>query len=236
MRKISALLLLAALPTAAQAQVAPITQTISGTRLDIVVRGESRVVPDIAIISAGVVTNASDAATAMRENAQRMARVIAALAKVGIANRDVQTQSISLQPQYRYQENMPPVITGYQASNNLTIRFRDIGKAGQILDLLVQQGVNQINGPTLTIDQPEAAMDQARMAAVRTLQQRAQLYARATGLRVKRIVILSEAQDFGSPVPVATMARAEMAGDASTKVAAGEQMIGVTLSAVFELE
>ncbi len=236
MRNLIALVIATALPVAAQAQIQPVSQIISGTRLDISVRGESRVVPDIAIISAGVVTNAPDAATAMRDNAQRMARVIAALARVGISNRDVQTQSINLQPQYRYQENLPPVITGYQATNNLTIRFKDISKAGQILDLLVQQGVNQINGPTLTLDQPEAALDQARAAAVRTLQQRAQLYAKATGLRVKRIVILSEAQDYGGPVPVSTMARAEMASDASTKVSAGEQTISVTLSAVFELE
>ena len=179
------------LPLAAHAQVAMAPQ-ISGTRLDVTARGDVRRVPDVAIISAGVVTQAADAATAMRDNAARMARVIAALKKAGVADRDVSTSSIALSPQYRYVENQTPVITGYQASNQLTIRFRDIAKSGAILDVLVKEGANQINGPTLTIDKPEAAQDEARIAAVKQARARADLYARATGLKVKRIISISE--------------------------------------------
>lgn len=238
MKPFAALLLAAAAiaaPMAAEAQVTA-TQTITGTRLDLSARGESRVVPDIAIISAGVTTQAVDAATAMRDNADRMARVISALKKAGVADKDIQTQSVNLSPQYRYANNEAPVITGYQANNTLNIRFRDIGKSGSILDVLVKEGANQINGPSLTVDKPEAAQDAARIDALKVLQARAALYAKGLGMSVKRIVSLSESVDYGGgPVPMVAMARMEGA-DAKTSIQPGEQAIGVTLNAVFELQ
>lgn len=222
--------------TMAEAQE-PTQRVITGTRLDLSARGESRVVPDIAVISAGVVTQSADASTAMRENAARMARVMAALKRAGLAEKDIQTQSISLSPQYRYANNETPVITGYQASNQLSVRFRDIGKSGAVLDVLVKEGSNQINGPNLTVDSPEAAQDSARLAAMKTLQERAALYAKAAGLKVKRVISLSESVDYGGgPAPM--MVRATMADSAEAKssISAGEQAIGVTVNAVFELE
>jgi uncharacterized protein len=220
----------------ADAQSSVTGPVISGTRLDITAHGESHVVPDIAVISAGVVTQSTDAATAMRDNAGRMSRVIAALKSAGIAEKDISTASISLSPQYRYQDNQIPVITGYQASNQLTIRFRDIGKSGAVLDALVKQGSNQINGPSLTIDKPEAAQDAARLDAIKAARTRADLYAKAAGMAVKRIVAISEAgDDGGRPVPMMAMGMAR-AKDASTEVMPGEQSVGVTVSVVFELQ
>ncbi len=224
-------------PVMAEAQITPPTQIIAGTRLDVQARGESRVVPDIAVISAGVITEAADAATAMRDNAARMSRAMAALKKAGVADKDIQTQSVSLSPQYRYVENKPPVITGYQASNQLSIRFRDIGKSGDILDVLVKEGINQINGPNLTVDKPEAAQDAARLSALKILQARAALYAKATGMTVKRIVSISESVDYsGGPVPMMMARGMADSAESKTSIAPGEQSIGVTLSAVFELQ
>lgn len=221
-------------PVTAQTINVPV-QTISGTRLDIVARGEVTRVPDLATISAGVVTQAVTADAAMRDNATRMAAVLAALKKAGIADRDVATASISLNPQYRYAENQPPEITGYQAANTVTIRFRDVAKAGNVLDTLVKQGANQINGPTLSIEKPQTALDEARTAAIKDARARAELYAKAAGLRVKRILSISESADFSPPRPV-FMARAEVAQQADSKVMAGEQDVGVTVNVSFELE
>src|SRR6476469_3332188 len=179
------------------------TAPIAGTRLEISARGEVKRVPDIATISAGVMTQAADARTAMSDNAARMARVIAALRKAGGAERDLSTAQISLSPQYRYTDNQSPVITGYQASNSVSVRFRDIANSGQILDALVAQGANQINGPALSIDKPEAALDEARLSAMAAARQRADLYARAAGLSVRRIVAISEnADEPVRPYPV----------------------------------
>jgi uncharacterized protein len=232
---LSALAAIASLPSMADAQQTP--PPMSGTRLDVSAHGEVKRVPDVAVISAGVVTQSANAATAMQENATRMARVIAALKRAGVADKDVTTSSISLSPQYRYNENQPPVITGYQASNQVNVRFRDIGKSGAVLDVLVKEGANQINGPSLVIDKPEAAQDEARIDAIKSARARADLYAAATGLKVKRIVSISESEGYsGGPVPM--MARGMMADSAmaKTEVMPGEQTVGVNLSVVFELQ
>lgn len=231
---LAAPLLAAALPAFAQTPIAVPVMPMAGTQLDIVARGESTRVPDVATISAGVVTQAADAAAAMRANAERMDRVIAALRSAGVAERDIQTATISLSPQYRYQENQPPVITGYQASNSVSIRFRDIERSGAILDTLVAQGANQIDGPHLSIDEPKAAMDEARIDAMRIARERAELYAKAAGLGVARIVAISETVEMGPPMPMPVM-RMQAADGAESKVLAGEQTVGVTLSVRFEL-
>lgn len=233
----ASLLALATVPAAAAAQIQTVpVQAISGTRLDVAATGEVNRVPDLALISAGVVTRAATATQAIRQNAEQMERVIAALRRAGIAERDIQTSSINLNPEYRYAENQPPVLTGYQASNQVSIRFRDIEETGAILDALVAQGANQINGPSLTIDRPEAALDEARREALKVAQARAELYARATGKRVVRILSISESGNVPPPYPMPFAARAVAEQDASTRIVPGEQTLTVTLSVSFELQ
>jgi uncharacterized protein YggE len=216
--------------------IAAETAPIVGTALDISASGEVTRDPDIATISAGVVTQSPTAAAAMADNARRMAAAITALRKAGVADRDIRTATLSLQPQYRYADNQPPVITGYQASNTLSVVFHDITKAGPFLDLLVGQGVNQISGPDFSVEHPEAALDEARTDALKTARARADLYAKAAGLSVKRIVQISET---GADMPqpprpmVYAMARMEKA---PTQIEPGEQKLGITLQVRFELQ
>ena len=225
----------AALPAAAAAQQVQVPP-IHGTRLDISASGETSRVPDVAIISAGVVTRSATASGAIGENSARMERVIAALKAAGVADRDIQTSSINLNPEYRYVENQPPRLVGYTASNSVNIRFRDIRNSGKILDALVAEGANQINGPTLTIDKPEAALDEARMNAVANGRARAELYARALGRRVVRVVSVSESGGFYPPPPMPMAERAMAVSAADTKIVPGEQKLQVTLAMVFELQ
>lgn len=227
-------LTLATVSASAQ-ETRPMMVPIDGTVLEISADGTSTRVPDLAVIQAGVVTQAATAGDAMRQNSTRMATVLAALRRAGIAERDIQTSSISLSPQYRYAQNEPPVITGYQASNQVTVRFRDIAKSGTILDALVSQGANNISGPNLTIDKPEAALDEARTAAVATARARAELYAKAAGLRVDRILSISESGAMPVPPRPMMMARMEAASDA-TQVVAGESELSVSLSVRFVLK
>lgn len=236
MNKTLGLAMMAAATLSPAAASAEITQTpISGTRLDVTARGDVLRVPDIAIISAGVTTNAADAAIAMQGNAARMSRVLAALKKAGVEDKDITTSSINLSPQYRYVENQSPVIVGYQASNQVTVRFRDIARSGSILDVLVKEGANQINGPTLTIDKPEAAQDEARMAAIKAARARASLYASALGMKIARIVSITESEGYsGGPMPV--MAMRAMDAAAKTEIMPGEQSVSVNVSVVFELQ
>ncbi|MBX3560390.1 MAG: SIMPL domain-containing protein [Sphingomonas sp.] len=232
----ASLLAVAAVPVAvpASAQDAA-ARPIAGTRLDVVATGEVRRVPDIVTISAGVVTQAPSAVEAIRQNATRMASVRRALERAGIAARDIQTSNVSLHPEYRYQENQPPQLVGYRASNQVNVRFRDIAASGRILDALVAEGANQINGPILGIDRPEAALDEARTAAIANARARADLYARALGMRVVRILVVSEGG--GTQMPPAPVLRMQAADAAeSTRIEPGEQVLSVSLTVSFELE
>ena len=224
------------LSTAAGAQQSTINQTIAGTRLDINSSGEVTRVPDVAIITAGVVSRSSTATGALEDSATRMSRVLAALKRAGVEERDVQTSNVSLNPEYRYENNQPPQLVGYTASNNVTVRFRDIRNSGRILDALVREGANQINGPTLVVDKPEAALDEARAKAIATGRARAELYARALGLRVVRVVSVNENGGYSVPPPVPIYARAEMAQAADTKIVPGEQKLQVNVAMTFELQ
>jgi uncharacterized protein YggE len=220
-------------PALAQ-QAPPVALPLDGTLLEVVAEGKTTRVPDVATIRAGVVTQGANAAEALRQNADRMAGVLAALERAGVARRDVQTASISLQPQYRYGENVPPVITGYQASNSVAVRFRDIARSGAILDALVKEGANQIDGPSLAIDQPEAALDEARTDAVRRARARAQVYAAAAGLRVERILSIGEGSTPGAYPPMPVLQRMEAKAD--TAILPGEQDVGVTVTVRFLLK
>jgi uncharacterized protein YggE len=232
MRHFAVPLILATLASApALAQSAPAVPILpDATVLDVVATGEVSRVPDVATLRAGVVTQALTAADASAENATRMSRVLAALRAAGIAPRDMATASVTLSPQYRYADNQPPAITGYQATNTVSITFRDIAKSGAALDALVKAGANQIDGPQLSIDRPDAALDEARVDAIKRARARADLYARAAGLRVDRIVSIGEQGENpgDQPRPPVLYARAAKA-DATTEVLAGATEVSATV-------
>ena len=138
MRILATAMVLATAPLAALSLVsAPAAAQVAtpiiadGTILDVSAEGRSTRVPDVATIRAGVVTQAATAAEALADNATRMAAVLDALKRAGVAPRDTRTANVSLSPQYRYADNQPPAVTGYQANNSVAIRFRDIAKAGR---------------------------------------------------------------------------------------------------------
>ena len=224
-----ALLLMAGFAGTAAAQQA------DGTLLSVTAQAEASRVPDVATLSAGVVTQSADANTAMRDNAAQMDKVMAAIRKAGIAERDIQTSGINVHPQYRYAENQPPTITGYQASNTVSLKVRDIGKLGQVLDALVASGANQVNGPGFEIDKPEAVYDEARREALKLAQARARMYASELGLRVRRIVSIDEGGGFHQPPPMPMMAMARQEKAYDTAVSPGETTLTANLSVVFEL-
>lgn len=228
---------LALAPAAALAQAADAPLMVAGTLLDVSAEGRTTRVPDVATIRTGVVAQAPTAAGALVDQASRVARVLAALKKAGVADRDVATATVGLSPQYRYQDGQPPQITGYQASNTVSVRFRDVKRAGSILDALVASGANQIDGPDLSIDQPEAALDEARLDAMKRARTRAELYAKAAALRVVRIVSIGEGPaNDGGPRPPILYARAMSAEKAdATQIAAGEKDVTVTVNVRFLL-
>ena len=232
-----ALSLAIAVPMTANAQTSPDIAIASpqGTLLSVSASADATRVPDVATISTGVVTQAADANAAMRANAVQMDKVMAAIRAAGIAERDIQTSGINLNPQYKYVENQPPSIVGYQASNNVNVKVRDLSRLGKVLDAFVANGANQINGPSFEVDKPDEAYDEARLAALKKARARADTYAAALGLNVRRIVSISEGgASFPRPMPMMrAMAMDSMAKE--TSVSPGEASLSVSIDVVFEL-
>jgi len=227
--------------TPAASAAAPEPAASAGTQstlLSVTADGESRQVPDVVRISAGVSNRAQDANTALAENSGKMNRVAAAIRAAGVAERDVQTARISIQPHYRYPRDGEPVFTGYQASNSVTVKLRDVARLGDLLDALVAGGANQIDGPYFEVDQPQAGYDRARLSALASARERAQQYAAALGLRVRRIVSVDEGGGFRQMQHNLRMAMAEPSPvilDAAPPVSPGETTLRARLSVVFEL-
>lgn len=232
------LALTAAQAPAALAQAAPpVADTMfRATTLNLAAFGEVKVAPDMATINLGVMTEAPTARAAMQANAAQMNKVMAALKKAGLADRDIQTSQLNLSPQYRYEQNEAPKLVGYQASNQVTLTVRDLGRLGQVVDATVAAGANQVHGISFGLNDPAEAENAARRAAVKALEAKAALYAEATGHRIVRLVSLSEAGGYAAPppMPVAMFARAE-AADMSTKVAPGELKVRIDISGLYEV-
>ncbi|CAN5290398.1 SIMPL domain-containing protein [soil metagenome] len=205
------------------------------TTLNLSASGESKVAPDLATITLGVQTDGATAAGAMGANAAQMTKVIAALKKAGIAERDIQTSNLSVNPQYVYVENNPPKLTGYQASNQVTVQVRDLAKLGQTVDATVNAGATNVGGISFGLQDPVAAENQARVDAVKALQAKADLYARATGYKIVRLVSLGEGGGYTPQPPMPMYAMAKMERADSSPVSAGELKVRVDVSATYEL-
>ena len=201
--------------------------------------GEAAIAPDMAVISLSVVRDAETAGEALSANSAAMSEVLADLKAQGIAEKDVQTTDFSIQPKYR-QENRTdgtyeaPVIVGYTVSNGLTVRVRDLAKLGSIIDQSVKLGVNQ-GGITFTNDDPETAIEAARKQAVEKAAAKAKTLTEAAGVRIGRIVEISE--NFARPMPqmYAAAPMAKMA-DESVPIASGENRYSVTVNITYAIE
>ena len=225
-----ALALVAAPPAAAQESPA---LTIAGTRLDVTATGEVIRVPDIVRIRAAVSTLAPTPGEAMRTNAGQMERVRAALVRSGISDRDIQTTDFNLEAEYR-NDRSERVLAGYRVTNRLLIRFRNIANSGRVLDALVAEGVNDIDGPDMDFEDPSAALDEARVRAIAAARARAELYARGFGLRVKRVVSIDDMPPLRAS-PRDGYANS-LSVDTSTTIDPGGRILSATIRVVFELE
>jgi uncharacterized protein YggE len=240
-----AALTLLALPQAAAAQAVSSGPVVAAGNalLTVSAEGKSTRVPDLALFSAGVTTQAKTAGAALTQNAAQMNGVIAALKKAGIADRDIQTSNLSINPVYGNPHRLPdgtvdqePVIIGYQATNQVQVKQRKIADFGRVIDTLVSAGANQVNGPNFQLDDADAALDEARVEAMKKARARADLYARAAGLHVVRVLTISENGGWSPPQPV-MFARAEKMMDAAapSPVAPGELQMGANVTVTYEL-
>lgn len=220
--------MLVALPAAAQ--------PAAGTERTISVSGSAEVeaVPNRARVSAGVETQADTAAEAMAANSATMSGVFAALEAAGIEARDIQTSNLSLGAVWDHNRDSdePPRIVGYQASNVVNVRLRDVSALGSVIDAVTGAGANRLNGIGFELSDRQAAIDEAREGAVADARARAELYARAAGVTLGPVITIRESEQHAQPF----MARAAMESMDSTPIAEGSVAIRAQVSMVFGIE
>lgn len=231
--------LLALTALAAPAWAGEVQIQATGPVVELSVNEIVRSAPDIAQIGAGVQTQAPTARAAVQQNSAAMERIVQRLRSLGIESKDIQTANFNLNPQYRYNnETGEQTFTGYQVSNNVQVMLRDLDRAGEVLDALVQAGANNIYGPNFMLEDDVEAKSVARKNAFERGMRQAQEFARMAGYSGVRLLEVSESfQGYGRvPPPAAAMrVMAEGAADSSVPVEPGEVATGVTLGLKYEM-
>jgi uncharacterized protein len=201
------------------------------------VRGVARAKPDRAVLNAGVQTKAVSAADAMAQNAKQMQGVLAALKAKSVADKDIQTSSISLTQDYEYTEK-GRVFKGYVANNNVSVRMKDISKVGSVLDTLVNAGATDISGPTFMVENDAALAEAARTDAMAQAANYSAFYAKNAGFRKARLQSISEGRDFGMAIPMANMRMSNDAAASSgeTPIEPGEVASQISITVTYVLE
>ncbi|MEX2608990.1 MAG: SIMPL domain-containing protein [Gemmatimonadota bacterium] len=224
-------------PAAATAQQAEAPRTVSVNATATVERA-----PDEAVLNVAVVTEAETAGQAASANADRMAAVVATLRELGLENRDIRTTSYNLSP--RYARTQPregqtaPMIVGYTATNNVSITVDSIPRVGPVIDAVVRDGANRVDGIFFRISEPEPLHMEAVRRAVARARAEAEVLASAAGERLGRVLTITTS-GYTAPPPRPMynmdMVRMESAQAAPTPIEGGEQSVSASVSMVFEL-
>ncbi|MBU1253461.1 SIMPL domain-containing protein [Qipengyuania sp. DY56-A-20] len=222
---------------AVPASAAEIQIASQGPVVELSVNEVVRSAPDVAQVGAGVTTRAATAREALTQNSQAMDRIVARLRQLGIAGEDIQTSNFNLSPQYDYnQQSGEQVFRGYNVSNQVQVKLRDLPRAGEILDALVNAGANTIYGPNFMIEDDEAAKAEARAQAFARGRRMAEDYARVAGYSSVRLLEISESVQNHGPMPQPMMARAAMdSGESAPPIEPGQVGTGVSITVKYEM-
>ncbi|MBR0551776.1 SIMPL domain-containing protein [Stakelama marina] len=179
------------------------------TLLEVQAQGETVTLPDAALISVGVVSTGTTAREATGANATDMAKVVAAIKAAGIEDRYIRTQQINVSPRFArdgandYQGQAR--ITGYVARNSVSVTVTDLGKASKVIDAAFGAGANSVSGPNLTLLDDHDALDAARRDGIAKARAEAATYADSLGMRVSRVIRVSERGNSARPVNYVTV-------------------------------
>ena len=208
----------------------------SAPQIQVSATGQSFMAPDMASVSAGVVTQGKTAREAMFGNATKMTRVFEELEAAQIEKKHITTSQLSLKPRYNYQNRQSPKIDGYEARNTVTAKTHNLDNVGAMLDALVKAGVNNINGVQFSVKDPKAAQEKAREDAILEAKAKAEAMAKAAGVKLGNLKSLTESRGNFSPQPVA-YARASLdSASVSTPISAGEQSLSITVNMTYEIK
>jgi uncharacterized protein YggE len=204
--------------------------------------GEVQAAPDMAILDLSVLREAKTAREALTDNNKAMSKVLGAMKEAGIEDRDLQTSGVNIQPNYTYPNHKnglkAPKIIGYNVTNGLTVRVRDLNKVGDLLDKSIDLGVNQSGGLRFVNDDPSKALMDARKKAMENAMEKAKILTETAGAKVGRVLEITEYVNNGRPMPMARTKMIAMAAEPasdSVPLSAGENSYNVNVTVKFEI-
>jgi uncharacterized protein YggE len=214
-------------------------QTVPARTLSIAGNAEVHAVPDAALVSTGVVTESETAAAALKSNSAALSKVLDAIRSFGVEAKDLQTSGLSLEARY-YRPEKPsatdrPRIIGYTAANQITVRVRDLGKLGDLLDKVAVAGANRIDGIQFIISSQEGLLDEARRKAVADAKAKADLYAQAAGFTLGKVMSFTEETAAPTPRPMGRAMAVSGAAAPPVPIEAGEMTLSVRVRVTWSL-
>jgi uncharacterized protein YggE len=210
-------------------------------RISVVGEGKAAAVPDMAVFDAGIVVIAETAQAALEQNTKSITALLAALKAAGIDGRDLATSGFAVQPRVVYSQAEPgkqpeqPNLEGYEVRNSVTAKIRDLSKLGTMLDAAVQHGANQIGAISFDIQNKDALLDKARQDAINDAKRKAEKAAQAAGLKLSRVLSLSESVQHQLPRPMAGDGMSLRGAGAPVPVEPGEQSLGTHVEMTWEI-
>jgi uncharacterized protein YggE len=210
----------------------PRTLTVSGT-------GVAYLTPDIAYVNIGVHTENKDAAAAVSSNNTDSQKVVDALKKFGIADKDIQTTNFSIYPQQQFDnQGKPTGEINYVVDNTVYVTVRDLSKIGDLLDTVVQAGANSINSIQFDVADRTKALSDARQAAISDAKAQAQEVAKAAGVTLGPVQSIDVTGGSTPPIPVyQNKAASPMVGSgASVPVNPGQLTVTINVNVVYQIQ
>ncbi len=220
---------LAAAPAAAEGWENARTIIVTGN-------GEAAKAPDMAYLTLGVEADGPTASEALRKNSAQMEATIKTLRDAGVEKKDIQTSNLSVGARYDYsREGGAPRLIGYQATNTVSVRLRNLDKAGGVIDKAVASGSNRLDSISFGFADPKPLLNDARKSAVADARERAGLYADAAGVKLGRVLQITDSVST-APGPYPAAVRAEALDAKAVPIAVGEQSVGASVTVVFAIE
>jgi uncharacterized protein YggE len=218
----------------------PIPTTTPTRQVSVTGIGEVTAQPDVAVVTLGVQTEADEAGAALDQNSQQTQALLDALSEAGIAEENIQTQVIQLQPQYAAPPPQPTAqmtntneLLGYLASNVVEVRIENLDEVGSLIDSAINAGGNRIDSIRFEISDRSAILSQAREAAWNDAQQKAQQYAELAGAELGEVLTISTFEQTPVPVASASLARDSIE---SVPIQPGTQSVNVQVQVVWQLQ
>lgn len=223
------LALLFSMPLIAQVASVPRLVSVEG-------EAEAKAQPDMAVIVVGVISEGKQASTVQTDNNERVRAVLAALTKAGIANKDVRTSTLSLEPMYNWLPEGRREFLKYQMRNTVTVTVRNLSSVSAVLGAVVDKGSNEIGGITFGLSNINDLRDSLRTAACTNAQSKARSMVQAVGAKLGKLHSLNESGGWNPPQPMYRAMAMDAKMESEPTVAAGEMVVRVVVNASFEIE